>query len=772
MKAVAPAFFRRSLLNRMAGIAVLTAALIAITIGLVGVAVVQNVETRYAGQLLFRDLDRTTTAMDSAFGQVLQDLSILANTPPIQGLIRTGKSDGVDPLDGTSTTEAWKTRLAEIFASFHAIRPHYLQIRYIGFADDGREIVRVDKTTDGTRRIADTALQAKGAEDYVKRAALLQPGETYVTSVSWNRENGAIQEPRVAVARYIIPIFGEDGHRFGMIAINVEGSQFISAAMRDYGIERQVIMVGPAGNRYLYSPGSTAGLLELDANRSLPDKLYAAVEGVGSDELVAVGEQLVAGTRYEGITPGGGAIRVGVIEDAAVLSAGRRQASGILTVLVAVMSLAAAVLAHKLTAVALRPLGEMNKAIVDVGTGDRVPELPEDREDEIGQISRSFGALLRRLAEREKRARTVFDGVSDGIAIASPSGVIKDVNPAACGLFGYTRDELLGQNLTVLMFYDERRRHARQIETYLDTGRPTSLFRTVERIGRHRDGHELPVELTVSEIFDNGERYFAGILRDVSARREKEEERNRLIAALEASNEELDSFAYVASHDLKAPLRTIHNATNWIIDDLEGDMNEEMQTNIDLLRSRVLRMERLLDDLLEHSRIGRKTGDVSVREVDGSRLRQTVEGLVHLPEGFSLRFEDGFDEIRVLEMPLAQVLVNLVGNAIKHHHCEAGTVSVHATAVGERYRFDVRDDGPGIAPKYHEKIFQLFRTLKARDKVEGSGMGLAIVSKHVAVQGGTISVESEGDGTGSTFSFTWPAAAVRVDLGDSDCSAA
>lgn len=772
MTAVQAAFFRSSLLNRMAGIAMLSAALIGVTIGLVGVAVVHKVESQYAGELLFRDLDRTTTAMDRAFGQVLQDLSILANTSPIQGLVRTLDSGGIDPVDGTSTAEAWKTRLAAIFASFHAIRPHYLQIRYIGFADDGREIVRVDKTSDGSRRIAEAALQAKGAEDYVKEAALLQPGKTYVTPVNWNRENGVIQEPRIAVARYIMPVFGEDGRRFGMIVINVEGGPFMSAAMRDYGIERQVVMIGPTGNRYLYSPEANAGLLELDEGRSLPDEVYEAIEQAEADDIVAVREQLIAGTIYDGITPGGGAIRVGVIEDAAVLSEGRRQVSGILTVLVVVMSLAAALLAYKLTAVALRPLCAMNKAIIDVGASDRAPELPEDREDEIGQISRSFGGLVRRMAEREKRARTVFDGVSDGIAIASPSGVIKDLNPAACDLFGYTRDELLGQNLSILMFSDDRRRHDRQIETYLETGRPTSLFRTVERIGRHRDGREIPVELTVSEIFDNGERYFAGILRDVSERREKDEERNCLIAALEASNEELDSFAYVASHDLKAPLRTIHNATNWIIDDLEGEMNEEMQKNIDLLRSRVQRMERLLDDLLEHSRIGRKIGDVSMRDVDGSQLRKTVEGLVHLPEGFTLTFEAGFDGIRVFEMPLAQVLVNLVSNAIKHHHREAGTVSVRATAVGERYRFDVRDDGPGIAPKYHEKIFQLFRTLKARDKVEGSGMGLAIVSKHVAVQGGKISVESEGDGTGATFSFTWPAAASGADAGESDRSVA
>jgi signal transduction histidine kinase len=132
-----------------------------------------------------------------------------------------------------------------------------------------------------------------------------------------------------------------------------------------------------------------------------------------------------------------------------------------------------------------------------------------------------------------------------------------------------------------------------------------------------------------------------------------------------------------------------------------------------------------------------------------------ILSLLSPPERFTVTVSPGFAAIRLPRMPVQQILMNLVGNAIKHHHREQGRIELTVEDRGDSYAFAVKDDGPGIAAKYHDEIFKIFRTLKPRDQVEGTGMGLAIVRKHIEVAGGSIWLDS-AEGEGSTFHFTWP----------------
>jgi PAS domain S-box-containing protein len=225
--------------------------------------------------------------------------------------------------------------------------------------------------------------------------------------------------------------------------------------------------------------------------------------------------------------------------------------------------------------------------------------------------------------------------------------------------------------------------------------------------------------------------------------------------ALRRSNKELDEFAYAASHDLKAPLRVIDNASKWLEEDLEPYLTAETRESMSLLRGRVARMEKLLDDLLEYSRIGRKTSERHAEILSADKLMENILGLVSIPEGFTVSLSSTLAGIPVRRMPLQQVLINLVGNAIKHHDKKSGCIEVSVEDLGAQLEFKVRDDGPGIPAQFHEQIFKMFQTLKPRDQVEGSGMGLAMVRKHVEFSGGTVAVES-AEGQGSTFRFTWP----------------
>ena len=223
---------------------------------------------------------------------------------------------------------------------------------------------------------------------------------------------------------------------------------------------------------------------------------------------------------------------------------------------------------------------------------------------------------------------------------------------------------------------------------------------------------------------------------------------------LERSNRELDQFAYVASHDLKAPLRAIEHLATWITEDAQPVLPESSKIHLTKLRGRVKRMELLLDDLLAYSRVGRRDG--ASEPLDVAALIQNVVALSAPPAGFTVNVTGDLPTVMTPRVPLEIVLRNLIGNAFKHHHQpHAGEVQIHVEVVGDMVEFRISDNGPGIDPQFHERIFGVFQTLQPRDLVEGSGMGLALVKKTVEYYQGTISVAS-AVGAGTTFRFTWP----------------
>jgi PAS domain S-box-containing protein len=226
-------------------------------------------------------------------------------------------------------------------------------------------------------------------------------------------------------------------------------------------------------------------------------------------------------------------------------------------------------------------------------------------------------------------------------------------------------------------------------------------------------------------------------------------------AELERSNRELDQFAYVASHDLKAPLRGINHLALWIYQDAADVLPTESKRHLLQLRGRIKRMEALLDDLLVYSRSNRVRYPKEAVHTD--KLVRNILQLLAPPATMTVHLVGPLPNLHTERVALEQVLRNLLDNAIKHHDRPDGSIQVTAQAVGEYVEFRISDDGPGIAPEYHERIFGVFQTLRPRDEVEGSGMGLAIVKKLIESRGGRIWVNST-PGQGATFCFTWPKA--------------
>lgn len=269
---------------------------------------------------------------------------------------------------------------------------------------------------------------------------------------------------------------------------------------------------------------------------------------------------------------------------------------------------------------------------------------------------------------------------------------------------------------------------------------------------------QVSIAIQQSELYHQLEKELAERKRSEAALRESEENLLQTNASLlemtnqyKQRNQELDQFAYIVSHDLKAPLRAISNISSWIEEDL-GDIEAETQNHIQMLRSRLFHMQNLIDGLLDYSRVGRtKIAIENISVVD--LLSEIINSLGVSPE-FNIVISPKIPNLQGRKILLQQVFANLISNAIKHHHRENGKIEISVQDAETFYEFSVTDDGPGIAPEYHDKIFGIFQTLESKHKTDSTGIGLAIVKKIIETEGGIIQLESQVD-RGTTFRFTW-----------------
>lgn len=225
------------------------------------------------------------------------------------------------------------------------------------------------------------------------------------------------------------------------------------------------------------------------------------------------------------------------------------------------------------------------------------------------------------------------------------------------------------------------------------------------------------------------------------------------IVLLKRKNEELDQFAHIVSHDLKAPLRGIGNVMTWIEEDHTPELSPKVREYIALIKGRLYRAENLIRGLLIYARAGKTAQnyeDVDLNEM----LNEIQEGIALRPE-LKILIPTHLPRIRTERIPLQQILSNLIINAVKYHDKKQGYIKVYLAEKPAHYEFYVEDNGPGIAPQYHDKIFLIFQTLVERDSFESTGIGLAIVKKILDERKQRIRVTSS-PGNGSIFSFTWP----------------
>jgi len=357
------------------------------------------------------------------------------------------------------------------------------------------------------------------------------------------------------------------------------------------------------------------------------------------------------------------------------------------------------------------------------------------------------------LVQMENKYRGLLEAAPDAMVVVNQAGKIVLLNLQAETQFGYRRDELLGQKMSNIvpsgfperLVADSLRSAEDALAQQIGTG--------IELTARRKDGSEFPIEIMLSPLKSADGVLVTAAIRDITARKNSEAQLLEKVKELNRSNEELQQFAYIASHDLQEPLRMVASYTALLARRYKGKLDSDADDFIAFAVDGASRMQLLIRDLLAYSRVGSK-GKELVDTSSAEALQHAIHNLRGAIEGSSaLVTHDALPSVMADEMQLTQLFQNLVGNAIKYRR--AGVPRVHITAVpndANKWMFSVQDNGLGIESQFFEKIFGVFQRLHKREEFDGTGIGLAICKKIVERHGGTISVESTF-GEGSTFYF-------------------
>jgi two-component system, LuxR family, sensor kinase FixL len=426
------------------------------------------------------------------------------------------------------------------------------------------------------------------------------------------------------------------------------------------------------------------------------------------------------------------------------------------------------------------PIAELQKATIQIASGNLDTNLAKSGSGEISQFANSFQRMAQRLKktiddlndevngrkkteenlrQNEQFLGNIFDNFQDGISILNKDLNIIKVNAWMEKTFRESMP-LVGKKCFKAYHKLDSVCPDCPLITILQTGLPSKGIVSVACHGTEW------VEISASAIKDKNGNIMGVIeqVKDITERKKAEQELERLNKELEAtvqelsiSNRQLNDFVHVAAHDLKTPVRGIGTLADWIINDYGDKLDNQGREQVRLLKTRVVRIDKLIDGMLQFSKITRTMH--GEKQVNLNAVLSDIKGTMPPSDHVEIAV-DSMPTITCEREHIELIFHNLLTNAVTFMDKTNGLVKVGCVEQGDFWKFYVSDNGPGIEQKYFEKIFRIFQTLPKNDESETTGMGLAIARKIVELYGGKIWVESQ-PGSGSTFYFTFPRAIIE-----------
>jgi len=369
-----------------------------------------------------------------------------------------------------------------------------------------------------------------------------------------------------------------------------------------------------------------------------------------------------------------------------------------------------------------------------------------------------FLLAIRDISERlrtETRFRALLDSAPDAMVIVNSAGAVELANLQTERLFGYRRSELLGQSVDILVPEGLRVIHGEHRKRFFQDPRQREMGRGLELMAVRCDRTQFPVEISLSPLEGPNGTSVTAAIRDISERKWAAQQLSEKMDELRQSNEALEQFAHIASHDLQEPLRMVASFTQLLSKRYKGRLDADADEFIGYAVDGTQRMKRLIEDLLMYSRAGRSVPPAKeLRSEDA--LREALGNLkAGMEESGAQVTWDALPQVTAAELQLVQLFQNLVGNAIKYRGDRVPQIHVSAQSTETEWIFSVADNGIGIERKYFDRVFVIFQRLHGRGEYEGTGIGLAICKRILQQQGGRIWLESE-PGVGSKFYFSLP----------------
>lgn len=760
-----------------------------------------------------KDIEKDTIEIENFVQSSKNNLMVMADVPPLQGIIRAQDNGGIDPVTGEKT-EAWNARMAMTFRAFMKYHPEYLQLSY--FDEKGHEIVWANSTGIKICVTPQKELQNKMQSLYFTETIKLKEDEAHYSEINLHCEQGLIQTPHIPIFRIATPVYDAQKKARGIVVINIS-AEALFAKIRIAPGETKKYVINQDGY-FLVHPdktwefgfelGNESAIRRHTITEAMPEFPGEMKTG---DTQVKYHKQLRHVDAFKKIfyDPGNRNHWWAVVYEIPETSTFKNINNAGTTMLFVgflIMAGSLAVITWISSKKILSPILQLSKTVNKIEQGDfRARVLADGRKDELGELAVSINRMadiieqditeLKHAEDRIKEyaetletkvnARTselqnanlelkkLFNAIEqsdESIIITDINGTIQYVNPIFTTRTGYSREKVIGSNPRILQSGLTPQGVYEDLWETILAGQPwKGTF-----INKKRSGELYYEEATIAPVFDeqgNITNFVAAktdITNRIMAEKELKHKNDELALAketAEAANQAKSDFLANMSHELRTPLNAIIGFSDIMINGLTGPLTDEQTEFLGDIGSSGKHLLTLINDILDLSKV--EAGKMAL-EPSEFELKELIERCIVMFKEKSLNHgihvEYNVEEMGAIiadEMKVKQVLVNLLSNAFKHTP-DGGSVCVGARKMGNLengfVEISVADTGPGISEANITRLFQPFQQLETTfsKKIPGTGLGLSLCKKFVELHGGKILVESE-IGKGSKFIFVLPA---------------